>query len=60
MAWSENEKLTPPLDLAAQLGVGGFNELAKIEQIACSAGLVIRDLNLYPSTPEQVENEFIE
>jgi transcription-repair coupling factor (superfamily II helicase) len=43
MAWSENEKLTPPLDLTAQLGVGGFNELAKIEQIARSAGLLIRD-----------------
>ena len=58
MAWSENEKLTPPLDLTAQLGVGGFNELTNIEQIASSAGLVIRDLNLYPSTPEQVEIEF--
>ena len=60
IAWSENEKLTPPLDLTAQLGVGGFNELAKIEQIARSAGIVIRDLNLYPSTPEQVEIEFID
>ena len=60
MAWSENDKLSPPLDLTAQLGVGGFNELAKIEQIARSAGLVIRDLNLYPSTPEQVEIEFID
>ncbi len=60
ITWSENEKLSPPLDLTAQLGVGGFNELVRIEQIANKAGLEIRNLNLYPSTPEQEEITFID
>ena len=60
IAWSENEKPIPPLDLTAQLGVGGFNELVRIEQIASRAGLVIRNLNLYASAPEQAEIEFID
>ncbi len=60
IAWSENEKLSPPLDLTAQLGVGGFNELVRIEQIANKAGLDIRNLNLYSSTPEQEEITFID
>ena len=40
--------------------MGGFNELVRIEQIVNSAGLVIRNLNLYSSAPEQEEITFID
>lgn len=60
IAWSQGEKVDTPLDLSQQLGRAGFYEFYQIEDISKKAGHVIRALNLYPSTPEQIEVDFIE
>ena len=60
IAWSQGEKVDTPLDLSQQLGRAGFYEFYQIEDISKKAGHLIRALNLYPSTPEQIEVDFIE
>ena len=60
IAWSQSEKVDTPLDLSQQLGRAGFYEFYQIEDISKKAGHLIRALNLYPSTPEQIEVDFIE
>ena len=60
IAWSQSEKVDTPLDLSQQLGRAGFYEFYQIENISKKAGHLIRALNLYPSTPEQIEVDFIE
>lgn len=60
LAWSQNASPVVPLDLSAQLGAGGFNEIAKIEKAAKDAGFVIRCLNLYAANPDQLEVNFLE
>ena len=60
IAWSQGEKVDTPLDLSQQLGRAGFYEFYQIEDISKKADHVIRALNLYPSTPEQIEVDFIE
>lgn len=60
IAWSQGEKVDTPLDLSQQLGRAGFYEFYQIEDISKKAGHLIRALNLYSSTPEQIEVDFIE
>ena len=60
IAWSQGEKVDTPLDLSQQLGRAGFYEFYQIEDISKKAGHLIRALNLYPSSPEQIEVDFIE
>ena len=60
IAWSQGEKVDTPLDLSQQLGRARFYEFYQIEDISKKAGHLIRALNLFPSTPEQIEVDFIE